>query len=186
MRIEIGTGLYNEGGGTSVGAAFDNKCYEVYNGSGDDLASLQLSNWNCYIYEDKSASKITYVDGFMIFDGNTIIDYVGEEREITLPDSTAYSIARYAFNYCDVDKITVPTTYSEIPDSLFLGCQYVTEVNLPATITSMGQWAFNVSGTLTIRYAGTISQWEELTNGVNWCNVENKPTVICSDGVVGE
>ena len=57
----------------------------------------------------------------------------------------------------------------EIPDGAFYGCERLTEIRIPASITSIGYAAFAGCSSLeSIYFGGSESAWNSLEKGGNW------------------
>lgn len=53
------------------------------------------------------------------------------------------SIGEWAFSWCeDIIQVTVPEGVTHIASNAFTGCQSMTLINLPESLTSIGGWAF--------------------------------------------
>lgn len=94
-------------------------------------------------------SMIRGLDGYLFFpcDGkNYLIDYVGNETELTLPGSYKgenYEIYDYAF-YWDfkLTSVVVPDTVTNIGNSAFERCMALESITLPTSLTGIGARAF--------------------------------------------
>lgn len=96
-----------------------------------------------------NSSELSTINGFQFHasDGShSLINYIGDKKEITLPSSyngESYNIGDYAFYCCDsLTSITIPEGVTSIGDHAFHGCGGVTSIILPESLTSIGEEAF--------------------------------------------
>lgn len=140
-------------------AFFD--CYrliEVYNLSSVDLGYNVMENGYAGFYAKKvndtldSPGNLSVMgDGYVIYtDDNSkeylLVDYRGESREITLPDSIAsndYKINDYAFYNCSMlEKVTIPDVVTSVGNGAFKNCTSLERVVIPDSIKSISDQAF--------------------------------------------
>ena len=123
-------------------------------------AYRQSENWN------KSHSFITSgvdtVDGLSYYFGDTDARLCGVDTsvagtDIVIPEQvvkdshtfSVNSIAEGAFQNSKVETVTVPSVFTEIPNSTFGSCKALTKVTLPDGLTSIGVSAFANCSELT-------------------------------------
>lgn len=88
-----------------------------------------------------------------------------------------------AFQKTHVTSITFPDSLIRIENDAFGTCYYLAEVTFGTGLTKIGDRAFyNCIGLRTINYRGTVSQWNSITKGSNWCYNISTYRVHCSDG----
>lgn len=177
----------------SVGnGAFQECCrlVEVYNKSNLWIANGDYGlDYVKNIYTNEDGSKLTTDEiGFVIYDGNCLIDYIGEMTEITIPNGIT-AINDYAFNKLDTfTKVTISAGVTsigraafgacgelrsvkfdensrllEIGDSAFGGCGKLTKILIPDNVISIGEYAFFWCDMLdTVYYKGTIEEWKDI------------------------
>ena len=112
------------------------------------------------------------------------------------------------FELCySLKSITIPASVTTISSCCFQDCESLTNVTfaegsqlksieicafeetglvsitLPATLQSIGKYSFEFCYKLeTIRFLGTIEQWENIKKGYEWCTESPCTTINCSDG----
>ena len=155
---------------TSIGyRAFDD-CYrlvEVYNKSNLNIAAGALDygyvgKYAKNVYTEEGGSKLTTDEnGFIIYDGNCLVNYIGDEKEITIPDCIT-TINKYAFRD--------------------LG--YLRKVTIPDSVTSIGYYAFYWCEIGTLMFEGTVEQWNAIKKGSYWNEGVRATKAICSNGTV--
>ncbi len=166
---------------TAIGNyAFDD-CYklvEVYN-----LSSLIIelgSENNGYVgyyakvvytsLEEKSILETVNDYIFMTReDKYYLMGYVGEEKELILPDNyngSNYEIYKYSFyERDDITKINIPYGVTAIGYKAFLGCKSLTSISIPNSVTSIGYDAFDAT------FQHPKSQEVHISDIVSWCNI---------------
>ena len=97
------------------------------------------------------------VEGDYIFGkpngANTLVGYLGNDTELTLPTDyygESYVIGQNAFSVCSrLTSITIPNSVTSIGSSAFSGCSGLTSITIPNSVTSIGQKAFKGCSRLT-------------------------------------
>ena len=118
-----------------------------------NLSNLTLSKGSSdYGYVAYYADKVingAVVDNFVFFtiDGkHTLVAYLGNATEITLPDNyngENYVIGNDAFKGCSgLTSIEIPNSVTSIGNSAFYGCSGLTSIEIPNSVTSIGDSAF--------------------------------------------
>ena len=106
---------------------------------------------------------------------------------VTIPD-TVTVIGKNAFTHSDdLAEIVLPEGVTVIEDFAFRDCPKLVSVELPASLESIGAAAFFTnSGLHTIRYRGTMAQWETIDKAGSWYvySPHGKVRIICEDGVI--
>ena len=111
------------------------------------------------------------------------------DRDIRIPTKVSgypvIAIAKSAFyEYDKADGITsvvIPDNVQSIGVRAFESCQDLTSVTIGKGVTNIGNSAFAYCYNLTsISYAGTVSEWEEITIGYDVFS--SYLTVYCTDG----
>ncbi len=124
---------------TSIHSSAFSDCYrlvEVYNkssltitaGSGYDGS---VGHYAKNVYTTEGGSKLTTAGDFVIYDGNTIVDYKGTETEVTVPENIT-TINRFAFcGYDGLTSVTIPDSVTSIGDGAFYNCSSLKSITVP-------------------------------------------------------
>lgn len=91
-----------------------------------------------------------------------------------------------AFYSCsDLKYIHLQEGLRHIGKQAFAGCNKVRKLELPSTIRFIGEKCFEYNDNLaTIKYNGTIKQWEMVRKGKDWIRGDHELDIKCKDGVV--
>lgn len=91
-----------------------------------------------------------------------------EKLTVSLGDSIT-SIGFCAFKGCKEWDGVLGNNVKKIGSEAFVNCSITGELNLPESVTEIGEGAFGYSKSgnaiTAIRFAGTIAQWEKIVNG---------------------
>ena len=128
------------------------KLIEVYNLSTSLSTNADLNNYVKVVHTslDKESILKTTTDGyvFAVVSDSEIyfVDYVGNETELTLPNSyngNNYEIHKFAFSYRDdITKVTIPNSLTNIESSVFYNCTSLESVIIGNSVTAIGGEAF--------------------------------------------
>lgn len=80
-------------------------------------------------------------EDFLIEDG-VLTAYIGEDEEVTIPDSVTEIGTKAFLNNTEVRKITLPETVEKIGNESFRGCSNLEEIALPSGLKEIGNSAF--------------------------------------------
>ncbi len=128
VRMTLGSGVYSIAD-SSFNHSFD-RCYrlvEVYNKSSMELEPGSVFNGNVAYYAKAvtktDESKLTTDnDGYVIYDGNTLVDYVGTKTEIVIPEKIT-SMNTYALGgHSELTSVILPDGLQHFDSSVFDGC----------------------------------------------------------------
>jgi len=165
---------------TSIGEYAFTGCYrlvEVYNKSNLQITTGSYDNgyvgyYAKNIYTEEGGSKLTTDDkGFVIYNGNTLVNYVGTATDVEIPDTitvineyafydrslisvtisdSVRSIGSSAFYYCSsLTNVTIGNSVTSIGNSAFAGCSSLKNIAIPDSVKSIGSFAFNSCSSLT-------------------------------------
>ena len=73
------------------------------------------------------------------------------------------------------------TGSTKIVANAFVGCSGLKNLTIAATVTGIGDYAFDGCSDLTITFNGTRAQWDAMEKSENWATGCNGLTVRCSD-----
>ena len=106
-------------------------------------------------------------------------------KNTTIPDSVK-SVGNHAFSFCkSLTAITIPDSITSIEKDAFFFCLSLTSITIPNSVTNIRNGAFFFCSYLnTIRYDGTIAQWEAIKKGERWNEMAEAEVVHCIDGDV--
>ncbi len=110
-------------------------------------------------------------NGSPVIINGIIIDYMGDDTDLTLPDNVT-SIGASAFNNCNsLINVTIPDSVTSISDEAFYGCDDLSSVTIPDSVTYIGENAFSYCKNLTsVTYKGktySFENIEDLYNAIN-------------------
>ena len=152
---------------TSIGnSAFVNchRLVEVYNKSSLEITAGSTANgyvarYAKHVYTEEGGSWLSDTeDGYRFIydaanDSGYLVAYLGDETELTLPDSftaydgteaTSYQIYERAFyGRDDLTAVTIPNSVTSIGGRAFSGCDSLTSVTIGNSVTSIGSYAFS-------------------------------------------
>ena len=98
--------------------------------------------------------------------------------------STWTTIPNGIFIGCSsLTSVTIPAGVTSIGYSAFLGCTSLAAITIPDKVEYIGEDAFNGCENLpTINYNGTKTQWDELSKMPSWNIGCKEITLHCTDG----
>ena len=84
-----------------------------------------------------------------------------------------------AFFLCEsMTRVTIPDSVTEIGV-----CERLESITLPKTITTINDFAFDHCQNLkTIKFEGTLSQWQAIDKCISWDTQTGNYIIICPDG----
>lgn len=99
---------------------------------------------------------------------------------VTMSDSVE-EIGAKAFEHCkNLRSVKFSKKLKKIGLSAFLGCKKLTEITLPASVSEIEQWAFDLIDIDSINFEGTLEQWDKVELSEE--AFKAYPCVNCSDG----
>lgn len=82
-------------------------------------------------------------------------------------------------------EIRLPEELTLLARRLFDGCTALEEITIPARMEALDEGSFaGCTALATIRYEGTVEEWNKLPKGMLWNLDVTGCTVVCSDGSV--
>lgn len=137
---------------TQMPAAFNwcPKLAEVYNLS-EDVTFVDTPIVHKNLSEK---SQIFYQNDYAFIDLNgeyRLLSYVGEETDLTLPETAngrTYDIFPYAFSREKITSIVIPDTVMAIGDNAFSGCYDLVSVKIGTDVIKIGSYAFSACKSL--------------------------------------
>ena len=151
----------------------------------------------------------TYQDSPVVGIGNRAF-YNKRISSVELPASLV-SIGTNAFTRTDIVSVTIPASVTTLGNYAFSECKSLTsvtfeagsqlksigqrafaddpalsELTIPANVTSIGNRLIYNSGVTTIHFLGTRSAWDAIDKAENWNYGKTDVEVICSDGSASE
>ncbi len=115
-------------------------------------------------------ARFEHVTEVQILEGVTSIGsyafYNCENIErIKVVDNSLYDVGMGCFGDMDsLRSVTLGNRMTRIVDEAFIRCRGLTEIHIPATVTTIGYGAFDACDSLThVYYAGTPEEWASIT-----------------------
>ncbi|MDD6226242.1 MAG: leucine-rich repeat domain-containing protein, partial [Bacilli bacterium] len=142
--------------------AFNNTSYSIYCeaekrpstwdsywlGNGDNKPTV---TWGVTRYE--SGQTVDGIKYIIVNDTVFIIGYVGESKDIVIPNEieglTVKEISNYAFSNSEIVSAVLPDTLIRINDNAFYDCDSLTSIIIPASVVEIGDCAFSNCSSLT-------------------------------------
>ena len=164
---------------TSIGSFAFLGCYrliEVINKSSLNIVANSNSYGHVSYYAQEVHNGITKIENhnnyiFYTCSGTDfLVGYTGTDTVLTLPDSYInenYVINQYAFLGCNnLTSIIIPDSVTSIGDCAFRGCSSITDVVIPDSVTYIGDSAFSGCSSLmsiTLPFVGDSIKTENDT-----------------------
>ena len=121
------------------------------------------------IQVDENNPVFSSLDGVLFNkDKSKIVCYPeGKEGTYTIPNSVT-SIAGAFYNCDGLTSVEIPSSVSSIGDYAFYSCDGLTSVSIPGGVASIGDFVFRRCNSLTdVYYKGTEAQWNAISIGSN-------------------
>ena len=95
-------------------------------------------------------------------------------------------VGRQAFyEWSALGSVTLPDSVETIGEKAFFKVGALTEIDLPASLKEIGKQAFyQCTALATIKFGGTVAEWESITPGSLWKISVPATSIICSNGSV--
>ncbi len=125
--------------------------------------------------------------------GTYSVSGIGPEREesrVVIPyghDGKAVTaIGEEAFTgRVDMTTVVLPQSVFSIGTNAFSNCVHLAEIEIPTSVKTIGAYAFYRCSALTVRYAGTVEQWNAVEKRENWNASADGLFILCQDGGMG-
>ncbi len=166
---------------------------------------LSIEEWA--FHQCKALTEINLPDG-LEFIGDCAFNNCVELKEVTLPDSLTFLEGKPFSGCSSMTSLTIPGCLEKIEDMTFIGNRntalesitilegvkiigwgafadhpMLTEVTLPASVTSLAPDVFNNSPNLKeLYFEGTKAEWSRITKGFSWKGNTPISVIHCSDG----
>ena len=139
-------------------------------------------------------SEIIRIDNFLFYKyegANYLIEYIGKNKEIVLPNfnNENYIINSFAFyDMNNIESIIFIDSITAVGDYAFFGCDSLKDIAITKSVIKIGDSAFfNSLSIQRITYSGTKQDWENVLKGSGWIHHYYGrylivDTVHCSDG----
>lgn len=102
-----------------------------------------------------------------------------------LSSSPRFQIKDSAFENCsNLTTIDLPDSLSTLGDAVFAGCTLLTSLTLPQNLISIGANAFANSGLEELNYEGNSTSWELIEKDNAWNANSNIQRVVCKDKTI--
>lgn len=142
--------------------------------SGAGMQDTSVSDLRYFIINDKEV-KVT---GF----NNGSSDLVIPEKTILNgKEYTVVGIGSEAFKDLEIKSVTLPKTLKEIGNEAFGGCESLTSIEIPSSVTSIGSLAFSRSGLTSIEIPSSVTSigWGAFRrSGLTSIEIPSSVTVI--------
>ncbi len=98
-----------------------------------------------------------------------------------IPESAEEIVFKSFRDREDLVDVELPKNLTAIGLSAFINCKNLRSVTFPKTLKKVETWAFSETSLSSIRYEGTIEEFDQIVFGKGWCE-GCQPVVHCSNG----
>lgn len=171
--ITLPAGLTTIGNSSAYGAFYRCNGLTTINYTGD------IAGW-CGISGLKSLMMYGANDKKLYIDGQEVV------CEVVIPAGVA-GIADYAFyRRSGITSVVIQDGTATIGEYAFYGCNGLASITIPASVTTIGKYAFEgcAESLKSLKYNGTMEQWQAITKGNRWYDPNYTYTVVCTDGTL--
>ena len=183
-NVKIILDLGDTTGLTDIPAEFDleNLAGIVIPASVTKLSCLFWNNYNLSVLKVAENNPAYKSVGNIIYtkDGQTLVLAAKNLTEVTIP-SGVKTIGSWAFRQnFNLKKVSFEEgiVLETIEDNAFDSCGILTEISLPSTLESIGDFTFGNTKLSVVKYNGTKSGWDNINKGNNNNDLDNA-AVIC-------
>jgi len=111
--------------------------------------------------------------------GKTLDKYMGKDTNVVVPEGIT-TIAGFAFDSTSVKTVVLPNTVKKIGNYAFSDCSKLTQINIPSSVTSIEDCAFNKCSSLKeIVFPGSVKKLPDRV--CDYCNALTK--VVVEEGI---
>ena len=145
---------------------------------------------------DTVSKKLIYHNGdwkqegdYLIDNEGTLLAYIGEDKEVVIPDNVKKIGGHAFYSASSVEKVTCSETVTEICDGAFLGNNHLTEIDLKK-VEIIGKDAFRARKLSKIIIPSTVKKIGK--EAFYYCgsklinNITNNSSVIIDDTILKE
>ena len=126
---------------------------------------------NALNVKSEGPSEVATINDYIFYANegiNYLIAYKGNDTALELPDNyngESYVINEYAFSNCEnLISVEIPNSVTSIGDSAFRGCTGLTSIIIPTSVTSIERSTFISCSKLNSYYLGNRDEWYEIRN----------------------
>ena len=126
---------------------------------------------NALNVKSEGPSEVSTINDYVFYTNegiNYLIAYKGNDTALELPDNyngESYVINEYAFSNCEnLISVEIPNSVTSIGDSAFRGCTGLTSIIIPTSVTSIERSTFISCSKLNSYYLGNRDEWYEIRN----------------------
>ena len=139
------------------------------------------------VVNSEDESKVTVVeDYFIIYDGELLVQYIGEQTDVVLPDCVR-EIYKYSFYIDKVATLRINNGCTKIGSYALYRCTGLYVLFMPTSVTTIGSYALpstgstlNPNSNFAISYLGTEEQWNAVEKAEDLGN-DFPVRVACTD-----
>ncbi|MGN0997099.1 MAG: leucine-rich repeat domain-containing protein, partial [Candidatus Ventricola sp.] len=118
-----------------------------------------------------SLSWITFKDGFLVTNGNSVISYLSPGSREAIVREGIEEVWDSAFMGCTaLEEVALPGSVTSIADDAFNGCTALRQVSIPSSVTEIGSQVFKncPSGLTLLVFPGSYAEQWAKDNGIQY------------------
>jgi hypothetical protein len=109
------------------------------------------------VFNDSAVEGTLVTHGDFVLRGTVLVQYQGNADRVIIPaDLGITMIGEAAFLRSTLKTVTIPEGVERIAVRAFLDCHALTEVKIPASLTSIGQYAFYATSLTMVTFGGNL------------------------------
>ena len=153
---------------------------DVLQGYGGSITWVPYEKEAAVLDEGKCGDKLTWK---LMDDGTMTISGTGDMWDFVY-GGEGDEVAPWVQFEAEIRRLVVDEGVTGIGNEAFYTCGRLAAVELPATLVSVGDYAFDECGALTdVVFGGTIAQWEQIAIGT-YNDPLTRAAIHCTDGDV--